>query len=343
MPYTSAFSVGNVDGWTGSAGTSLAYATGYTTGGVTIPVGLTVTTAAETVGVFSRTVTGLVAGQFYTFSLMAIRTSGTIALGRTGGTGGSAVQPTGRGPVSFSFLASATSHVITVTITPPTTAGTDVGKYRLDTIRVVRLSSWLGTTITRTDTNGTATVRLSPAQDAAGTSGSATMTVTDYEAALTGVVSYTVTDGDGGTATATSTATAGAGVWLTLPANSNPGAPTAPPFVQPTMITGYDKSAESNGSLHKIIGRADPIANPGPLTLGDGTVELWCPDYAAAAAVRALLADGDVAQLRQASFPGLDMYLTATAVTVTPTTVGAMTSGAQSWTATVTFDEVRAP
>lgn len=340
VPYLSAFSVGNVDGWTGSAGTSLAYATGYSTGGVTVPPGLLVTTAAETVGTFSRTVTGLTIGQFYTFSLMAIRTAGKIALGRVGGTGGSSMQPTGRNPVSFSFLASATSHVITVTVTPPATAGTDIGVYRLDTIKVARLSSWSGTTITRTDANGTAPVRLSPAQDAEGASGSATMTVTDYEAALTGPVSYTVTDGNGATATASSTTGASPGVWLTLPAGSDPAAPAPPPFVQPTMVSQFDSSAESNGTVHKIIGRADPIANPGPLTLGAGSLELWCPDYTAADSVRALLAAGDVAQLRQPTFPGMDVYLVATHVQTRPT---ALVAGTQSWTVVVQYTQVAAP
>ena len=335
VSYASTFTTTD-DGWTGSGGTFVLNPTEGAAANT-----LELQGAAGVTSTFSRTVTGLTIGQTYAYTLMATPTfGGTVAIGVTGIGATSFRHLTARAPMAYSFTATATSHVITVL-----TKGPNIGlggSFILDTVKVTKTSGWLGTTIRRTDANGTSVVvrEAIAGQDTTGTTGSATMSVTDYEAALTGTVSYTVTDGTGVTATATVTPPATAGVWLTLPAVSDPAVPTPPAFVPVVMVTSYDEDSASNGSLHWVINRADPIANPGPLQLRSGSVDLWCTDYPTAKAVRTLLAGGAVAQLRQPSFPGLDLYLVATGgVGIRHETL----TTPQRWVATVTFQEVTAP
>lgn len=338
-PYTGAFSTTD-DSWT-ATGTGQVF---NVTEGSSTATGFLLRSGAGAV-TFSRTVTGLTIGNVYTFALIATRTSTatsapTISVGVSGiGATSALAGATGVAlPLSYQFTATATSHVVQVYSSSAVVPV--IPLYQLSGMFVRRDTSWLGTTITRTDSNGTSVVvREAPGgQDTAGTAGSATMTVTDYEGALIpGSVSYTVTDGAGATAVAAATVPATPGAWLTLPATSNPATPTPPRFVQVTTVTAYTAAAATNGSLHRIIGRADPIVNPGPLLLRTGTLDVYCATFADAQAVRALLANGDVAQLRQPTFPGVDMYLAATNVALNP-------SAAQPvWVATVTYQEVLAP
>jgi hypothetical protein len=331
-PYTSNFAT--ADGWTAGTGAASVTPTAGT---------LRLLTNTDTAGIFDRTVTGLTVGQTYSFSLMANRASGKILLAVAGQGNTAYFQPTVgvRTALSFSFTATLTSHIIRVQLQPPVTIGADVGDYAIDTVVVARTSGWLGTTIRRTDANGTSVVvREGPSgQDTTGTTGSGVMTVTDYEAALTGTVNYTVTDGNGVTANASVGAVVSPGLWFTLPATSNPATPTPPTFVQATMVTSFDEAADSNGSIHKIIGRADPVTNPGPLSTRSGSMAVWCTDYAAAVALRKLLANGAVAQLRQPSYPGMDMYFVGTRVRIAPEDITA----SQRWMATLDYTEVVVP
>jgi len=342
VSYASTFTTTD-DGWTGSASATVLNATEGSPGSTSAIL----RTGISFSQVYSRTVTGLTIGNVYTFAFIATRMPGPpnhkITLGVTGiGSGAAFLPPLGvRTPLSYTFTATATSHVITITTNTGTTIFTHNG-YTIDSVLVWKVTGWLGTTITRTDANGTARVvrEALGGQDTSGTAGSATMSVTDYEAALLGTVSYTVTDGTGGTATTSITPPAGAGVWLALPGTSNPGAPTPPQFVPVVMVTGYNEDSPSNGALHTIIGREDPIANPGPLGLRSGTVDLWCLDYASAKAVRTLLSGGLVAQLRQPSFPGMDCYLVASGgVSIRYDNI----STPQRWVATVAYQEVSVP
>jgi hypothetical protein len=133
--------------------------------------------------------------------------------------------------------------------------------------------------------------------------------------------------------------TAGPGVWLSLPATAAPNAGTVS-AVPLEMILGYDETSESNGSLHTIIGRADKLANPGPLALRSGTLELWLSDYAHADALRNLLASGEIAQVRQPDFPGLDLYLSTRSLEVHPDTQDTET---RRWIGRLAYEEVLAP
>lgn len=331
IAYASNFT-STVDGWTGSTVALTANFGG--TGKLRLSAGSGTYTASA-----SRTVTGLTIGSVYTYSLLVDRSGqGTCALGVTGmAPTAYMLLPAGTPTaMSYTFTATATSHVITFLISQ-TLGGTD---FRLRDVSLITRTGYLGHTIARTDANGTAPVRLAPLQDVAGAAGSATMTVTDYEAALTGTVAYTLTTGAGATVNASVVNSGAPGVWLTLPALADPATPTPPPFVQLAMVTGWDESAKSNGSLHTIVGRADPIANPGPLALRAGSLVLLCADYATARAVRLLVDDGDVALLRQPTFPGGDLYLVATEVAVAPAQANAPV---QMWNATVRYQEVLEP
>ena len=126
--------------------------------------------------------------------------------------------------------------------------------------------------------------------------------------------------------------------WLTIPASAVPsaGTITARPL---ELVIDYAEDSTSNGSLHTIIGRADPIANPGPLALRAGTIQAFCSNYTNAKRIRDLLAAGDVAQMRQPANPGMDMYLTAQRVAISP---AGTDTAPQRWVATITYAEVLA-
>lgn len=335
--YTSNFAA-SVDGWTGSAGTTLAF-------NQSPNVALRITGAAGTSSTFSRTVTGLTVGQVYRFSAMVDLVAGaSIALGITGKVNSTIGRPASRSAMSVSFTATATSHVITFTVNPGKTpsGGSPISAaFLVDTVVVIRTSGWQGTTIRRTDANGTAVVvrENDGGQDTVGTSGSATMTVTDYEAALVGVVTYSVTDGNGGNSGQIMLPPSSPGAWLTLPATAVPGTPVAPTNVAIDLVTGYTEDSPSNGSAHVIIGRADPILNPGPLALRRGSLSLWCKDYETARQVRTMLSTGAVAMLRQPTFVGLDLYFVAQDLAIEP----AEQSEPQRWVVTLAFQEVGAP
>jgi hypothetical protein len=130
--------------------------------------------------------------------------------------------------------------------------------------------------------------------------------------------------------------TASPGVWLTLPATYVAG--VSPPVnVAVLAVTTYDEDRESGGSLHRIINRPDPIANPGPLSDRSGTMTIWCDSYAAAKRIGDVLAAGDVGLVRQPDFPGLDVYFT-------PRRVSVRTAGARlRWTVQLAYEEVAAP
>jgi hypothetical protein len=329
--YASNFSA-TLDSWVGAgAGFTLTRDTGR----VPIAMKLTGTGNSATPVTAKRTVTGLSIGTQYRFRGFVQTIAGSfVALGVTGQGFSAYLSVPARAYVDFVFTATAASHELVVQARAPHAAPVTVWA---DTLTVDPVSAWLGTKIVRTDVNGIALVRLDPGQDIP--NGSSTLTVKDYEAALTGVVSYTVTDGLGATATAAPVTPATPGVWLTLPATAVPTT-TPPQFAQLTMITDLDETADSNGSLHVVIGRSDPLANPGPMTLRAGTLTLFVDTYTQARALRLLLKSGEIALLRQPTFPGMDLYFTARRITIAPDPAE---TSPRHWTVTMTYAEVLAP
>lgn len=183
------------------------------------------------------------------------------------------------------------------------------------------------TEIMRADANGTAPVRVLAGQ----LPDTGTIIATDYEAALTGLITYTVTDG---TTTATDSATLDLGVpWLFVPVVPNYSA-------QVEMVTGYTAERASTSSVHVVINRPDPVVTVGRLGYRRGTLSVWCADYAAVREVLSVYERGQVVMLRQPTFPGLDLYHVATGVTAEPYPDETAT---RRWTVSVEFVEVARP
>jgi hypothetical protein len=337
--YTSNLSAG-VDSWT-ATGTGAALSVYTSPFGGRKSLHLTSSTGPVTA---SRVVTGLTVGAQYKVSMLFFTSRGQTRLGVSGiGTtswvaGGKVgfQAPFTEAALSYTFTATATSHTITVE-GQKTTSTIDL---YFDTIKVAPSGTWLGTTIYRTDANGTSVpVREDTGgQDVAG----GTMTLTDYEAALVADVTYEVVDGLGATATATASqigTETERGAWLTLPATAVPSTGTAPDKVE-LIVTGYDGAAESTGVMHQVIGRSDKIGNPGALSTRSGTLTLFAEDYPTARNVRILLASGVTAMFRQPTHVGMDLYLVATRVSET---TQAEDTARVLWAVTVEYEEVAAP
>lgn len=162
------------------------------------------------------------------------------------------------------------------------------------------------TQILRADANGIRPVRAQAGQFP---TSSATALI-DNEAALTGPVSYTVVGGGGASAT---TALDVDAEWLTVPVT-----PARSERVDaPVGVSGYASARESQSTVHRVIDRPDPVITLGVLALRTGSMELWCPDIAAARRWEAVYARGEVVLLRQ-GHAGLDMYHTASRTGIEP-------------------------
>lgn len=336
--YTSNFAAG-VDGWSGNI-YRLSDGTFVRTGGVTndtttTPASLKISggTGLAEYTVASRTVTGLTAGTAYRLQAFLRRGQGMTKLGvaTIGETEFTYPGPT-RTAYFYDFTATATSHVITITgkIDPPQ-PGLALAIWA-ETITVTPTAAWSGTVITRTDANGTdVPVRNPNKLDTTG----GVMTLVDYEAAMTGTVTWKVTDGSGGTATANGTPpAAGTAPQLTLPASGTP-----PLFAAVSMVIDYDETAVSPVTVHQVLGRSDKLSNPGPMLARAGTLEIWCATYADTLALRNLLRNAGTAFLRQADFPGLDLYFVAREIATAP---GDATP-TRRWLTSVTYDEIPRP
>lgn len=338
--YTSNFAAG-VDSWTATgSGVSLSVFTSSYGGKKSLH--MESNTGPVTA---SRTVTGLTVGAQYKVSMLFFTNRGQTRLGVSGiGTtswvsGGKVgyQAPFTEAALSYTFTATATSHTITV---EGQKAPTTIDLY-FDTIKVAPSGTWLGTTIYRTDANGTS---VPVREDAGGQDVSGgNMTLTDWEAALVADVTYEVVDGLGATAT-TTTAHTGTqielGAWLTLPVTAVPSAGTPPLAVELALVTDYDAAAESTGTMHQVIGRTDKIGNPGPLSTRTGTLEIYAGDYPTAKAVRDLLAPGVVGMFRQPTNLGMDLYFTATRVEEAPRPEE---TDPVRWRVAVQFEEVAVP
>jgi hypothetical protein len=162
--------------------------------------------------------------------------------------------------------------------------------------------------ITRTDVNGTGTVRLRVGQvPIAGA-----LTISDYEPALVGTISYDVVD-SGGARVSASTTLAGLGLGPQVGGVQLPGLE-----FDPELITGYDSSRASSSTVLRVINRGDPVVVLAPTRTREGTLEVWCRDASDAHAYAEVLAQARVLLLRQPTHPGLDMYFLAQSVGVQP-------------------------
>ncbi|MEV7972867.1 hypothetical protein [Cellulomonas sp. NPDC089187] len=179
--------------------------------------------------------------------------------------------------------------------------------------------------ITRTDANGSAAVRLQ--EDAFPITDD--ISVRDYEAAH-GLVAYSA-------ATAAGAVTAEVTVTLTAPRLAAVVLPNARADLD--LITGYESGRQPAVSVHQVIGRADPVPVLGPLRTRTGTLRIFCKSWDAAQEVVAVYAAAEVVLLRQPWYRGMDMYHVATgAVTCSPATEAGV-----RWMVEVPYTEVRRP
>lgn len=183
------------------------------------------------------------------------------------------------------------------------------------------------TAITRTDVNGTAAVRTLPGL-LPHTAGS--FVLTDYEAAA-GLVTYAVQSSAPAACSLTVTLTGPRLSSLVLPAY----------FAAVDLVEGYTAARATTATLHDVIDRADPVVTLGVMRLRTGTLTMWARDYAAARAIEAVYARGEVALFRQTQYPGLDMYHVALdEITVTPHDPA---TAPRRWSVVVPFVEVARP
>lgn len=349
--YTANFSA-TVDGFTygGVAGGSLSWSPTYQAMIVNSPVD-------NVFGEYyaERTVTGLSVGVSYTFSAnvaqggagtrtkeqakLTVRTTGGTQIANT-----TYMLPTsvtaGVSTIAVQFTATATSHVIRVytTASPPAyTGGTNLALY----VRAASVTpaAWLGTRVYRTDDNGAdQVVRLAPGQDVVAGS----MTVADWEPALTGTVTYRVVDGAGGMATAAGVtfepspgAEAADGLWLTKPETAvpNAGAGGAPTSSRGLSVIAYRARRVNTGQLQQVIDRPDKVGNPGVMTLRSGSLTILCEDHDQARAIGALLDAGTPVRLIQPNYPAVDMLFIGTA------SDAEMIPGIDKWTLGIDYEE----
>jgi hypothetical protein len=184
--------------------------------------------------------------------------------------------------------------------------------------------------ITRTDVNGSGSVRLRVGQvPIAGA-----LTLTDYEPALLGDLTYDVVDSANAVVSETTTLE-GTVTQPQIGGVQQPGLE-----FDPQLITGYTSTRSGSSTVHELVGRADPVVVLGPTRLRRGRLSVWLADYAAAAACIGVLAQARILMLRQPDYPGMDMYFLATELPAQP-----LAKTSQGWRWSVEFDyvELRSP
>lgn len=173
--------------------------------------------------------------------------------------------------------------------------------------------------ITRSDANGNASVRV----PAGLLPTAASFTVVDYEAALTGAVTYTCGD----VAIVYLPATQ---PWLVFPLRPSES-------LQLEMVTNYSAGRVSLGTLHQVPDRTDPLAALGRLTQRTGQLQILCSTYAAVRALENGLDLSGVGMLKEAEHAGLDMYF------IPNGTSPEYDADTEAWTLSVDYTEIARP
>lgn len=184
-------------------------------------------------------------------------------------------------------------------------------------------------TITRSDTNGAGPVRLLEGQ----TPSAGVLIVTDYEPALSGLLTYTLVDSIGAVVTQSTALVGVTRPWLGVPVLPQLGRQV------PFLMDDYGADQDSRGAVHEVIGRIDAVPTLGPLGSRRGSLSVFAPDHAEARSIAAVYSRGQVVHLRQTQ-PGLDMYHVATGVGSRPEQ---HTAGGWRWRVTITYREVARP
>lgn len=277
-------------------------------------------TAAAT-GAVQRAIGGLVVGRVYKVYLTATRSSTPTSMSIAGVT---VNIPTGKGlwTTELTFTATGTTSTLTLTTANNFTPALSLIRVYLQPVG----GATSAFALTRTDANGVNQVRLLEGQEIS----DGALITEDYEAALTGPITYSLVYANGQRASA-STALDVEGTFL---------APSVlPQFgISGLFITGYDAARETASTTHAVIGREEPVVRIGAVRSRRGTLTVWASDYAAMRSVLEVYRRGEVVLLRQAEHAGLDLYHVATGVRE-----GAYDAEFKRWRLDIDFTEVRRP
>lgn len=320
--YHSTFAVGDTDGWTNySGGTVGTDASGIAYDGEA--AAFFDVLAGDSYAGAARNVGGLTVGTVYRYRVAVYQSSGPVPL-RLSAPGGAQVSipavANAWRTAEVYFTATATTHPVYVL----TDGAPDAYHSVYFAQAVVDPHPGGPVALTRTDANGTRAVRLPDGMEPIG----GTMTVADYEAALAGLIRYDLTDGAGDTVSASTELAA------ELP---RLGVAVLPQVaVELELVTGYEASRASSGTIHAVVGSGVPVPTIAELTTRRGTLQAGVADYATAADVEAVYTRGQVVLLRQPTHPGLDMYHVAESVQVTPDRAG-------RWSVVIRYVEVAPP
>jgi hypothetical protein len=181
------------------------------------------------------------------------------------------------------------------------------------------------TQVIRSDVSGVAAVRVDAGKLP---NSAASFDVYDYEYAFiadTVPVTYTVyaTTGIVATATITPAITARGLSYLTVPRRPTLGFQLAGSTTFDVVVT-FDESRLSPSTVHRVVGRADPVVVLAPLAFSTGTMTIRSASLAGAQRVAQVLSNAEIFMLRQSDQVNLDFYFAVASV--------AMTHSDQDWT-----------
>lgn len=159
--------------------------------------------------------------------------------------------------------------------------------------------------ITRTDGNGTGTVRLLAGQIPS----SGQLVVDDFEHALAGDIAYTVSTAAPNASYDPGTATVALGYAGAIFGKNWLGVPVFPALnVEVAYVTEFTGDRQSKTTYHQVIGRQDDVANIQPLGLRAGSFSVRCASAQEADAVVAVLESTEYLLVRLWGVQGLDAY-----------------------------------
>lgn len=193
--------------------------------------------------------------------------------------------------------------------------------------------------VMRSDVNGTRSVRTQTGQ-LPSTGGS--LDFFDYEAALTGTVTYTAYNtANAVIATTSHTQDYQHTVYLACPLYPSNGVVLADGDLDAatSYVTAWQAARAGRSTMHAVIGRSDPVPVLHGAAARAGTFAVICPDRAAAKQLEDQLSLPQAFQLRQTDVPGLDMYFVVAGLD----SQNIADTNAPRWHVDVAFQEIAWP
>jgi hypothetical protein len=206
------------------------------------------------------------------------------------------------------------------------------------------------TGVIRTDINGTNAVRV---ENGKFPNAAVSFDVFDYEYSFiadTVPITYAVYAGTAIVATVTVTPpiTQHARLYLTCPLHPSLSLQLAGGVtLDQVVVTSLSERRESGTSMHRVVGRPDPIPVLRGLDYATGSMAFSCPSLDAAQDLLAVLAHAEVFMLRQSDQLSLDFYFTVNGTDLShgdTTRVSPVTGRAEHrWTVAVEYARVARP